>query len=104
MILATVAILTSILGLSYTFWINPEIQFWKGAAQKKLAWCAKMRAKHGYVIGVVGGSSTTFGIDAAWIEKITAFQLLTSVLEQELALMHALALAWRHSSKGIHSS
>ncbi|MCX6961010.1 MAG: hypothetical protein NTZ08_00935, partial [Verrucomicrobia bacterium] len=32
-------------------------------------WCEKMRAKHGYVIGVVGGSSTTFGIDAAWIEK-----------------------------------
>jgi hypothetical protein len=28
-----------------------------------------MRAKHGYLIGVVGGSSTTFGIDAAWIEK-----------------------------------
>jgi hypothetical protein len=68
-LLLALAILTGIAGASYTFWVNPEIQFWKGAAQKKLEWCEKMRAKHGYVIGVVGGSSTTFGIDAAWIEK-----------------------------------
>jgi hypothetical protein len=68
-LLLALAILTGITGASYTFWVNPEIQFWKGAAQKKLEWCEKMRAKHGYVIGVVGGSSTTFGINAAWIEK-----------------------------------
>jgi hypothetical protein len=71
-LLIALAILTGIAGASYTFWVNPEIQFWKGAAQKKLAWCENMRAKHGYVIGVVGGSSTTFGIDAAWIEKTHA--------------------------------
>ena len=68
-LLMALAILTGIAGASYSLWVNPESQFWKGAAQKKLAWCEKMRAKHGYVIGVVGGSSTTFGIDAAWIEK-----------------------------------
>jgi hypothetical protein len=68
-LLIALAILTGIAGACYTLWINPEIHFWKGAAQKKLEWCEKMRSKHGYVIGVVGGSSTTFGIDAAWIEK-----------------------------------
>jgi hypothetical protein len=67
--LAAVALLTSIAGAAYTFWINPEVRFWKGAAQRKLEWCEKMRVKHGRVIGVVGGSSTTFGIDAALIEK-----------------------------------
>ena len=69
LLLIALAILTGIAGACYTLWINPEIHFWKGAAQKKLEWCEKMRSKHGYVIGVVGGSSTTFGIDAAWIEK-----------------------------------
>ena len=67
--LAAFALLTSLAGAAYTLWINPEVRFWKGAAQRKLDWCEKMRAKHGYVIGVVGGSSTTFGIDAASIEK-----------------------------------
>lgn len=68
-LLIVLAILTGIAGAAYTLWVNPEIQFWKGAAQKKLDWCEKIRAKHGYVIGVVGGSSTTFGVDAAWIEN-----------------------------------
>lgn len=67
--LASIALLTSLAGAAYTLWINPEVRFWKGAAQRKLDWCEKMRAKHGRVIGVVGGSSTTFAIDAASIEK-----------------------------------
>ena len=45
------------------------MKFWTAAAKQKLDWVQKMREKHGYVIGVVGGSTTTFGIDAEYIER-----------------------------------
>jgi hypothetical protein len=45
------------------------MRFWTAAARQKLDWVEKMRKKHGYVIGVVGGSTTTFGIDAEHIER-----------------------------------
>jgi hypothetical protein len=45
------------------------MKFWTAAARQKLEWVEKMRAEHGYVIGVVGGSTTTFGIDAEYIER-----------------------------------
>lgn len=45
------------------------MKFWTAAARQKLDWVQKMREKHGYVIGVVGGSTTTFGIDAEYIER-----------------------------------
>jgi hypothetical protein len=45
------------------------MKFWTAAARQKLDWVEKMRGKHGYVIAVVGGSTTTFGIDAEYIER-----------------------------------
>jgi hypothetical protein len=56
-------------GAMYTWFVDPEMKFWTAAARQKLDWVEKMRAKHGYVIGVVGGSTTTFGIDAEHIER-----------------------------------
>lgn len=56
-------------GALYTWFADPEMKFWTAAARQKLDWVEKMREKHGYVIGVVGGSTTTFGIDAEHIER-----------------------------------
>lgn len=56
-------------GALYTWSADPEMKFWTAVARQKLDWVEKMREKHGYVIGVVGGSTTTFGIDAAHIER-----------------------------------
>jgi hypothetical protein len=56
-------------GALYTWFADPEMKFWVAAARQKLDWVEEVRAKHGYVIGVVGGSTTTFGIDAEYIEK-----------------------------------
>jgi len=55
-------------GALYTWFVDPEMKFWAAAARQKLDWVEMMRAKHGYVIGIVGGSTTTFGIDAEYIE------------------------------------
>jgi hypothetical protein len=69
LLLLVTAILVWCLGVLYTAFVDPEIKFWTAAATKKLQWVEKMRQKHGYVIGVVGGSTTTFGIDAEHIER-----------------------------------
>ena len=68
-LLLTSALAAAIVGASYTLYFNPETEFWKQTASRKLAWVEELRAKHGYVIGVVGGSTTTFGIDAETIER-----------------------------------
>ena len=68
-LLLTSALAAAIVGASYTLYFNPETEFWKQTARRKLAWVEELRAKHGYVIGVVGGSTTTFGIDAEIIER-----------------------------------
>jgi hypothetical protein len=60
---------TLVSGATYALWLNPEMQFWKIAAERKLSWVDQMRAKHGHVIGVVGGSTTTFAIDGDMIER-----------------------------------
>ena len=67
--LLLVALVTSVAGATYAMWRNPEMHFWKTVAERKLSWVEQMRAKHGYVVGVVGGSTTTFAIDAAMIER-----------------------------------
>ena len=67
--LLLVAFVTSVAGATYALWFNPEMHFWKTVAERKLSWVEQMRAKYGYVIGVVGGSSTTFAIDAGMIER-----------------------------------
>lgn len=56
-------------GALYTWFADPEMKFWTAAARQKLDWVEKMREKHGYVIGVAGGSTTTFGIDAEHIGR-----------------------------------
>jgi hypothetical protein len=56
-------------GALYTWFVDPEMKFWTAVTRQKLDWVESMRAKHGYVIGVVGGSTTTFGIDAEHIER-----------------------------------
>lgn len=56
-------------GALYTWFADPEMKFWTAAARQKLSWVETMRGKHGYVIGVVGGSTTTFGIDADYLQS-----------------------------------
>ena len=67
--LLLIATVTSVAGATYAMWLNPEMHFWKVVAERKLSWVEQMRAKHGHVIGVVGGSTTTFAIDAGMIER-----------------------------------
>lgn len=69
LLLVGCAVLAWLLGAAYTWFLDPEMKFWTAAARQKLDWVDKMRKKHGYVIGVVGGSTTTFGIDAEHIER-----------------------------------
>ncbi len=67
--LLVVALLAAIAGATYALFFNPEMAFWKAAAERKLAWVEAMRRKHGHVIGVIGGSTTTFGIDAEMLHR-----------------------------------
>ena len=69
LLLLVTAVLAWCVGVLYTWFVDPEMKFWTAAARQKLDWVEKMREKHGYVIGVVGGSTTTFGIDAEYIER-----------------------------------
>jgi hypothetical protein len=69
LLLLTTAIVAWSAGAMYTWFADPEMKFWAAAAKQKLDWVEKMREKHGYVIGVVGGSTTMFGIDAEYIER-----------------------------------
>lgn len=69
LLLVFIAISAWMIGAFYTWLFDPEMKFWTQAAKEKLAWVEEVRAKHGYVIGVVGGSTTTFGIDAEYIER-----------------------------------
>jgi hypothetical protein len=69
LLLVGCAMLAWLLGAAYTWFLDPEMKFWTAAARQKLDWVDRMREKHGYVIGVVGGSTTTFGIDAEYIER-----------------------------------
>lgn len=68
MLLGT-ALIASVAGATYALRFNPEMDFWKQAAERKLAWVEKMRHEHGRVIGVVGGSTTTFGVDADYLQR-----------------------------------
>jgi hypothetical protein len=63
-LLALVAVLALAAGTFYSLKLDPEISYWAAASELKLDWVEEMRRTHGYVIGVVGGSTTTFGIDA----------------------------------------
>ncbi len=67
LLLLSVALLAIALGLLYSLKLDPEISYWGAATERKLDWVEEMRRKHGYVIGIVGGSTTTFGIDAEHI-------------------------------------
>ena len=69
LLLLVTAVLAWCVGVLYTWFVDPEMKFWTAAARQKIDWVEKMREKHGYVIGVVGGSTTTFGIDAEYIER-----------------------------------
>lgn len=68
LILAT-AFLAAAGGAAYGIWWNPELVFWKELILRKLAWAENMRERHGHVIGIVGGSTTLFAIDAAMLEE-----------------------------------
>ena len=69
LMLLTVALLAGVCGATYVLRFNPEMDFWRQAAKRKLAWADQMRRTHGNVIGAVGGSTTTFGIDAGLLER-----------------------------------
>jgi hypothetical protein len=69
LLLLAAALLAIALGVLYSLKLDPEISYWAAASELKLDWVEEMRRKHGYVIGVVGGSTTTFGIDAELMHK-----------------------------------
>jgi hypothetical protein len=69
LLLLTVALFAVLAGATYALRFNPEMHFWHSAAERKLGWADQMRAKHGYAIGIIGGSTTTFGIDAEILER-----------------------------------
>jgi hypothetical protein len=69
LLLLTIALLAAVAGAAYALRFNPEMDFWKETAERKLAWADQMRAKHGRAIGIIGGSTTTFGIDAETLER-----------------------------------
>lgn len=69
LLLVLVALLAAIVGATYALRFDPELAFWTEASKRKLSWVDQMRAKHGHVIGVVGGSTTAFAIDAQMLEK-----------------------------------
>jgi hypothetical protein len=69
LLLLVSAVLAWCVCVFYTSFLDPEMKFWTAAARQKLDWVEKIRKKHGHVIGVVGGSTTTFGIDAEYIER-----------------------------------
>jgi len=69
LLLLLVALLAAIVGATYALRFDPELAFWTETSKRKLSWVEQMRAKHGYVIGVVGGSSTAFAIDAQMLEN-----------------------------------
>src|SRR5438477_7173622 len=48
----------------YTLWLNPEVAFFKGAAEKKLRWAEKMNSQAEHKTVIYGGSSCMFAIDA----------------------------------------
>jgi hypothetical protein len=70
LLLVLVALLAAIVGATYALRFDPELAFWTEASKRKLSWVDKMRGKHGRVIGIVGGSTTTFAIDAQMLEEI----------------------------------
>ncbi|MBJ7258071.1 MAG: hypothetical protein JHD33_00915 [Chthoniobacterales bacterium] len=67
--LLAIALLAAAVGATYVLHFNPEMHFWRQAAERKLSWVDKMRQQHGRVIGVVGGSTTTFGVDADYLSR-----------------------------------
>lgn len=69
LLLVVVALLAAVVGTIYAIHFDPELGFWKEAAKRKLSWVDEMRAKHGHVIGVIGGSTTAFAIDAQMLEE-----------------------------------
>jgi hypothetical protein len=69
LLLLTVALLAAVAGAAYALRFNPEMDFWKVSAERKLQWADQMRTKHGRAIGIIGGSTTTFGIDAEILER-----------------------------------
>ncbi len=67
--LLAVALASIIAGAAYGIWWNPDLGFWKEMARRKLAWVEKLHGKHDRAIGVVGGSTTLFAIDAGMMEE-----------------------------------
>jgi hypothetical protein len=67
--LLCVAMLAMLAGSIYTLWLDPEVRLWKASYARKLDWVSRMHDEHGYAIGVIGGSTTTFGIDAEFIHQ-----------------------------------
>jgi hypothetical protein len=68
-VLVLTATLALMIGAFYSLKLDPELAYWAKASELKLDWVEEMRREHGHVIGVVGGSTTTFGIDAEYMHK-----------------------------------
>jgi hypothetical protein len=47
----------------YTFWLNPEIRFYRYTAQIKQAWTEQLRREHSSLVVVCGCSTTAFSVD-----------------------------------------
>lgn len=63
MVLLITAVVTWTAGAIYTVKGNPEIRFFKAAAEIKRAWGERMTAEHGSKVIFFGGSSCAFAVD-----------------------------------------
>ena len=60
-------ILSYILAVIYSIWINPEVRFWKEAYRQKISWARKLTATSHPKLIFIGGSSCAFQIDAGML-------------------------------------
>jgi len=71
------AILSYCLSIGYVLLWNPEIRFWKYAAEYKLEEVASLRAEqNGAITFCYGGSSTAFGIDSGYASDQLAYPMI----------------------------
>lgn len=61
--LVCVAACTLLGTAAYTLWLNPEIRFYRYAANVKQTWAEKLHSQFGPIIVVYGASSCAFAID-----------------------------------------
>lgn len=61
--LLAAAVVAIIISFGYTYYLNPEVEFWKSAISIKRNWAHKLTKEYGSKVVIYGGSSCAFSID-----------------------------------------